>query len=138
MWPARAFDLPHHFEVLFSFLFLCLLLNNPPSSYSPGVHMHPYQHVFPVQCSACRCASGVCVSSPVGCSTPASTRPIKYTSGELLALQAPVHLAARTDCNPQIAGHLMTAASSPVVPRWCTEDSCNFCGGAQQRSQPTL
>ena len=93
MSPARAFDLSHHFEVHFIFLFLRLLLNNPSFSYSPGVHVHPYQHGSPVLRSAYRCASGVSASTPTGCSTPASTRPIKYTSCELLALQAPVHLA---------------------------------------------
>ena len=105
MWPARAFDLPHHFEVLFIFLFLRLLLNNLPSSYSPGVSVHPYQHGSPVQRSAYRC------ESPTGCSTPDSTRPIKYTSGELLALQAPVHLG------PELVATLKALGIGRRLPR---------------------
>ena len=121
MWPARAFDLPHHFEVLFIFLFLRVLLNNPPSSFSPGVHVHPYLHGCPVQRSVYRCARGVCVRSPAGCSTPVSTRPTKYTSGELLALQTPVHLG------PELVSTLKSLGIGRRLPR---RRSCR--GGARK------
>ena len=121
MWPAQAFNLPHHFEVLFIFLFLRVLLNNPPSSFSPGVHENPYQHSCPVQHSVYRCVSSVCVSSPAGCSTPASTRPTKYTSGELLALQTPVHL------EPELVATLKSLGIGRQLPR---RRSCS--GGARK------
>ena len=83
--------------------------------------MHPYQHGCPVQRSVYRCARGVCVSSPAGCSTPASTRPTKYTSGELLALQTPVHLG------PELVATLKSLGIGRRLPR---RRSCR--GGARK------
>ena len=58
---------------------------------------------------------------PVGCSTPASTRLTKHTSGELLALQAPVHLG------PELIATLKALGIGRRLPR---RRSCR--GGARK------